>query len=75
MRNHITLTLHFMSGKTLYIEGVKDWKMEYDGDNIKTLEVEYHKPQPSGNRGIIFGALNLSRIEAMEENSYEEKMI
>jgi len=60
------LHFHMKSGKTLVQKEVKDWKIEYNGDQITSLDVVYERNITELDRYLVVGSICLSQIECIE---------
>lgn len=57
------LSLYMKSGNVIQVSGIKDWKIEYRGNEVTSISIKYGwwKIGPR----LVLGSLDLSQIEAM----------
>lgn len=61
------LEIYMKSGNVIKINGVKTWKVRYEGDDIVYLELSYKRFPLSNRRRLAVGSINLSQIEGLVE--------
>jgi hypothetical protein len=54
------------SGKTLVQKEVKDWKIEYNGEGLTSLNIVYEHNTSDIDRYLVVGSICLSQIECIE---------
>lgn len=59
------LKLYMKSGNIVLIDHVDDWRIEYSGDSIVSLNVTWAKSKEAG-KGVVIASLALCQIEAIE---------
>ncbi len=60
------LLIHMKSGKTITVRNVKDWKIEYTGNEVTSIKIERGKSFWPTQKGLIIKSIALDQIEAME---------